>query len=210
MRDWYFMTDENPEDLLQAVYFPHVASAGTAMVRQVNSGPDSERGAIADVFFAAIVAARRQILAVTPYFVPTPAIVHALKSAAHRGVDVRIIVPKRSNHMVAGLAGCALYEELLNAGVRIFERQPPFIHAKALVVDDSFTFVGTANLDARSFRLNYETNLAVFDDAFANEVKHIMLDDLAQSDELSLADWRARPVSRQMLENLSFLMMPVL
>lgn len=210
MRDWHFMTDEDPESLLQEVYFPHLEPAGDMAARLISTGPTAEMECIADVFFMAIVAARKQIIATTPYFVPPQDILRALRSAALRGVDVRLIVPVRNNHVYAGLAGRALYDELLCAGVRVFERRPPFIHAKALIVDDAFALVGTANLDARSLQLNYETNLAVYDDEFINRLKRIVLNDLAQSDELELAAWRRRPASRRMLENLAFLMMPVL
>jgi len=88
-----------------------------------------------------VAAADKQVLVATPYFVPTPDIVRAMRTAALRGVDVRLLVPKKNNHVYAGLAGCALYDGLLDAGVRIFERRPPFMHAKALIVDDTFAVV---------------------------------------------------------------------
>ncbi len=211
MRDWYFMTDENPQDLLREVYFPQVPSAGPAMIRVINSGPtQSEMEVIADVFFMAITSARRQILAVTPYFVPTRDIVRAFRSAALRDVDVRLVLPAKNNHVYAGLAGRALYDELLSAGVRIFERRLPFMHSKALLVDDMYALVGTANLDVRSLRLNYETNLVVFDSGFIGRLKQIVLNDISMSDELSLDKWRRRPAYQAVLENLAYLMMPVL
>jgi cardiolipin synthase len=98
----------------------------------------------------------------------------------------------------------------LDAGVRIRERPPPFIHAKALVVDDMFALIGTANLDMRSLRLNHETNLAVFDEPFVNTLKRLILDDEARSTELTAADWHGRPGYRRILENFSALMRPVL
>jgi len=210
MRDWYFMTGYDPKDLLKEEYFPEVPASGNALVRVINSGPSSEMEIIADVFFTAIVAAQKQILIATPYFVPTHDIVRALRTAALRGVDVRLIVPEKNNHFYAGLAGRALYEELLEAGVRVFLRQPPFMHAKALVVDDAFALVGTANLDVRSLRLNYETNLVVYDDTFVNQMKEIVLDDEAHSRALQLEAWRRRPLRQRCLENLAHLMKPVL
>jgi len=101
-------------------------------------GPAYESEAISDVFFMAIAAARSQVIAVTPYFIPSRDIIQALRSAALRGVDVKLLVPRENNHISAGYASRAFYEELLQAGVRIFEREPPFMHAKALVVDDIF------------------------------------------------------------------------
>lgn len=208
LRDWYFITDEDPDNYLQEVYFPQLPSIGTSKVRQVDSGPSHIPEVLTDVYFAAIVSARSDLLIATPYFIPNRDLVRALRAAALRGVNVRLIVPQKNNHRYAGLAGQALYEELLEAGARIFERRPPFLHAKALIVDDAAALVGTANFDARSFRLNYETTLAVFDEAFCNRLKPIILSDLAESDEIVLEEWKQRPDRRRMLENLAFLMMP--
>jgi cardiolipin synthase len=210
MRDWYFMTEEDPESLLQEVYYPRIQPSGKSMMRLVNSGPTSEMARIADVFFMCITAADKQVLIATPYFVPTPDIVRAMRTAALRGVDVKLVVPQKNNHVYAGLAGCALYEELMEAGVRIFERRPPFTHAKALIVDDTYAVVGTANLDVRSLRLNYETNIAVSSDEFVEELKCIVLDDIALSDEIRLNVWRNRSASRQLAENFCSLLTPIL
>jgi len=210
MRDWFFMTDENPSDLLNAENFPVLDSVGSHAVRVVNGGPASEMEAIADVIFMAIVAARRQVLAVTPYFVPHRDLVGAMRAAALRGVDIRLVVPKINNHLAAGFASKALYEDLLNAGVRIYERRPPFMHAKALVVDDAFAFIGTSNLDVRSFRLDYETNLAICDSGFAGRLKQLVLDDIAQSHEVKKAVWARRSQRERVLENLCSLLVPVL
>jgi cardiolipin synthase A/B len=210
MKDWYFMTNESPEVLLQDVNFPSITTKGDCLARVICSGPTSELRTIADVFFMAIVRARRQILIVTPYFVPPYDILRALRSAAIRGVDVRIIVPAKNNHIYAGWASRALYDELIQSGVRVFERAPPFLHAKAMIIDDRVSIVGTANWDVRSLRLNYETNIAVHDEAFANALKRIVLDDEAQSEEVTLAVWRQRPQWHRLAENACALMTPIL
>ena len=210
MKDWYYMTNENPETLLKDVFFPSINTRGDALARLVCSGPTAHLQTIADVFFTAIVRARKQLLIVTPYFVPPYDILRALRSAAIRGVDVRIILPARNNHIYAGWASRALYDELLQSGVRLFERRPPFMHAKAMIIDDRVSFVGTANWDVRSLRLNYETNIAIHDEAFANSLKRIVLDDEAQSDEVNLANWRERPSWHRLAENACSLMTPVL
>lgn len=210
MSDWYFMSDEDPENLLLESYFPHIESEGGAFIRVVNGGPTDSIEALTDIFFAAITAARRELLAVTPYMVPPPDIVRALRSAALRGVDVRVVVPEKNNHPYAGLASRGLYDELLSAGVRIFERRPPFIHAKALIVDSKFAIVGTANLDVRSLRLNYETNLAVHDERFIDDLKRVIIEDVSLSREIDLGTWRARPLRQKLLENFCGLMTPAL
>ena len=209
-RDWYFMTGEDPDRLLHGEHFPSVPSAGNARARVINAGPTSEMEVLTDTFFAAIGSAQRELLAVTPYLVPTPDILRAFRVAALRGVDVRLVLPLKNNHVYAGMAGRALYDDLLAAGVRIFERPPPFIHAKALIVDDVLAIVGTANLDVRSLRLNYETNIAVFDEAFIRELKRIVLEDLDASRELELGRWRARPGVYRILENACNLLTPIL
>jgi cardiolipin synthase len=183
---------------------------GSVMMRLINSEPTGRTGALGEAMFMSMVDARSQIIAVTPYFVPTPDIQRALRAAALRGVQTRIIVPRRNNHVYAGLAGRSLYEELLDAGVRIYERNPPFMHAKALLVDDTFALVGTANMDIRSLRLNYETCLAVYNDVFANRMKEIILEDQAESREIYLHEWRRRPMRQQMIENFAALLSPVL
>lgn len=210
LQDWYSMTRETPADLLTASYFPEIPLEGNAMMRLINSGPVTPDEPITSAVFTAFTQARKQILAVTPYFVPTEDILFALKSAAQRGVDTRLIVPQQNNHFYAGLASCALYEEMLESGVQIYERHPPFSHAKAVVVDDVFTLIGSANLDVRSLRLNFETCLSVHDDNFAGLMKSIILSDQAESTPVHLSVWRKRPYYRRLMENAASLLSPML
>jgi len=221
LRDWYFITEEDPETLLSGTHFPasepaglpsiaHRATEGELTARLINSGPSTEKDVAIEAFFSSITLARKQILAVTPYFVPPVDVLRALHSAALRGLDVRLIVPQKNNHFYTGLASRALYEDLLIAGVKIFERQPPFMHAKALVIDGEFSLIGTANLDERSLNLNYESSVAVYSETFADTMKCIIHEDIDLSDEVSLSGWQRRPAHRRLLENLAALMTPVL
>ncbi len=211
LRDWHFTTDEDPDTLLQPDYFPDLEPAGSAWMRAVHSGPTADGVEVmAPVFFECLAAARRRVILVTPYFVPPADILRALCSAARRGVDVRLIVPQTNNHLYAGLAGQALYEDVMKAGVRVFERRAPFMHAKALIVDDTLAMVGSANLDVRSLRLNYESNVIVYDRAFIRDLAAMALREQANSRPLNLADWQARPQSRRLLENFCHLLTPVL
>jgi len=210
LRDWYFISEESLNTLLTERYFPHAEPAGTVTVRLINSGPSTLEDVATESFFNSIILAKKQILAVTPYFVPPDDILRALRSAALRGVDVRLVVPKENNHRCAGYASRALYEELLLAGVRIFERQPPFMHAKALIIDGEFSLVGTANLDVRSLTLNYETCLAVYSTEFTDAMKCIIHEDIDSSDEVILANWQKRPACCRLIENLAALMTPML
>ncbi|MCA1807890.1 MAG: cardiolipin synthase [Kiritimatiellia bacterium] len=211
LRDWYFMTNDNPEILLQQDNFPHLEPTGSSLMRLANSGPTpDENGVVADLFFECLASARRQVLAVTPYFVPTQSIIHAFRSAALRGADVRLLLPEKNNHIYAGLAGRSLYEELLRAGVRIFHRRPPFMHAKAFMVDDHIVMIGSANLDIRSLQLNYETNLLIFDRDFADKFKPMIINDLNAATEIRPNEWRSRPGHRKLMENFCHLLSPIL
>ncbi|WP_168442464.1 cardiolipin synthase [Pontiella desulfatans] len=210
LSDWFFMTEDSIENLLQSPHFPKAQACGSAMARIIDSGPSAPPELVGEAFFNAIVLAKTQILVVTPYFVPTVDILKALRSAARRGIDVRIVVPEKNNHRYAGLASKALFEELLSAGVRIFLRKPPFIHAKAMVVDDGIALVGTANLDVRSLELNYETTVLFEDQNAVNKLKLMVLEDISLSTELNLNEWLQRPSLQKLAENLAALMTPVL
>lgn len=210
LRDWYFMTREPVEKLLCSENFPKMLSIGNARMRLIDSGPSDSSELATETFFNAIILARKQILIVTPYFVPTPDILRALRSAAHRKIDVRLILPLKNNHRYAGLASRALYENLLEAGVHIYHREPPFIHAKAMVIDSCTALIGTANLDVRSLVLNYETMALVEDKEAANKLKQLILEDIAASTEVTLEEWNTRPAIHRLAENLCSLMTPVL
>ena len=126
----------------------------------------------------------------TPYFMPPDAVLEALKSAALRGVDVRVMVPKNVDTRFIGSANQAFYEECLEAGVRIFEREGVFIHAKTLVADDYLSVIGSSNLDIRSFALNNEVNTLIYDSETALSNKAIFLADAAIAKEHSYREWK--------------------
>lgn len=210
LRDWYYMTDEPAEKLLTGAHFPTPVRAGPMAVRLQNSGPTrDETGAALDTYFAAANLARKQLLLLTPYFVPPEPLILALRQAAFRGVDVKVLVPAENNHPTLRLASRALYAPLLTAGVRIFERHPPFIHAKAAIIDDAASIIGSVNLDPRSLSLNYETNLVVFDTDFSARLKSALLDEFARSDEIHYSEWRRRPMAMQLAENFFNLFHPI-
>ena len=210
LRDWYFMTNEPVEKLICTENFPKMLSIGDVRMRLIDSGPSNPPGLATETFFNSVILARQQILIVTPYFVPNHDILRALRFAAHRGVDVRLILPQKNNHHCTGLASRALYEDLLTAGVRIFHREPPFIHAKTMIIDSSAALVGTANLDIRSLELNYETMVLIDDEEAANKLKQLFLEDIAASTEVTLEEWLLRTAIQKLGENLCSLMTPVL
>lgn len=144
----------------------------------VPTGPGDKLDSGALFFFTAISEARQRIWIATPYFVPDTDIISALNGAALRGCDVRLIIPDRADHYLTWLAAYAYFDEVRPAGVRIFRYTDGFMHQKVVLVDDAFAAVGTANLDNRSFRLNFETMAVIHDEEFAWEVEDMLAADL--------------------------------
>lgn len=210
VQDWVFASGDPPERLLGDRCFPALEERGEALVQVVPGGPEEEGRGLADALFGAVTSARESLLVATPYFVPDEPLLQAFRYAALRGVDVRLVLPRRSNHRYAEFAARSLYEELLEAGVRIFEREPPFMHAKALVVDDVYAMVGSANLDHRSLHLNFEINVEVGDPDFARRVRDQVESEIDRSGEVRLQEHQERPLPRRLAENFCFLFQPVL
>jgi cardiolipin synthase len=186
---------------------------GEATVAIVRSGPDLEgpaREAIHRLFFTAITLARSRVYVTTPYFIPDRSILVALQSAALRGVDVRLLFPSRSNHKVVFQAGRSFYEELLAAGVGIYEYGPGMIHAKTMVVDGAVALVGSANMDLRSFRLNFEVHAVVRDAATAAQLDACFEADLALSSRIDPATWRRRSWHARALEGGARFLSPLM
>jgi len=160
--DWRFATGESLEPPP-----PPEPSCPGSIVTVVPSGPDQEYNANALTYFAGIASARRRCWLQSPYFIPDQPTTQALLSAQMRGVDVRVLLPERCDLRLVGAAARTYYRELLRGGVRIFEYQPSMLHGKVMVVDGAWALVGSANVDVRSFRLNFELGALVVDAAFA-------------------------------------------
>lgn len=208
LQDWFFATGEAVDP---GPYFPeHPGDGGDATVAIVPSGPDTATEAIHRVFFAAIAGARERVRITTPYFVPDATMVVALQVAAMRGVDVRIILPRRSNHAVTFHAGRSFYEELLRAGVRIHEYDPAMIHAKTMVVDGRIVLIGSANMDMRSFRLNFEVHALMHDESTAATLESYFAEDLARTLPVKLDDWQKRPARMRIAEAWGRFLSPLL
>jgi len=210
VEDWVFATGVRPETLLGEEYFPPLSAEGEAVAQVVPGGPDREGRGLADAVFGAITAAERSLDLLTPYFVPDEPILQALRYAARRGVEVRLVVPRRGNHWYAEQAGRSLYGDLLEAGVRIFERKPPFLHAKAILADGAYAMLGSANLDYRSLHLNFETNVEVGDRSFARTLGEQVEREIEASREVRLDEHRRRPLPSKLVQNFCRLFQPVL
>ncbi|MBA2663701.1 MAG: hypothetical protein H0U74_15540 [Bradymonadaceae bacterium] len=178
--------------------------------RVVASGPDDPLSTIHKMFFLAITSAKERLYIITPYFVPDHAIITALQTAAMRGVDVRILVPAKSDVPITQHAGRSYFESLLEVGVRVFEYTKCVLHAKLLVFDRNFTFVGSANMDIRSFRFNFETNVVLDSLEVNRAMSQLFLDTLKQSQEIHLAEFQKRSKRERLLEGGARLLSPLL
>ncbi|GJE28223.1 cardiolipin synthase [Methylobacterium organophilum] len=170
--DWAFVAGEELEG---EAWFPDLAPAGDVTARVVTSGPDADIEKIASVILQALACARRSIRLTTPYFLPNELILNALCLAAGRGIEVDVVIPHRSDHRFVDWATRAHIGPLLEAGVRIWLDEPPFDHSKAMAVDREWSFIGSANWDTRSFRLNFEMNVEVYDPALAARLDDFIL-----------------------------------
>ncbi|MDO4637408.1 MAG: cardiolipin synthase [Lautropia sp.] len=200
-----------PQDI--QAWFPfHHEEAGDGLqpwVQIIDSGPDRGESAIYRFFFAAISSARHRVWITTPYFIPDEAIMTALTTAAVRGVDIRLLVPMESDQLLTGLAASTFVEEVLTRRVKVYAYVPRFIHAKTLVVDDELSAIGTANMDNRSFRLNFEVMAAIYDKKTTSVMARQFLKDLESATQLH-ADFQPGSFSQRMVASLARLAAPLL
>jgi cardiolipin synthase len=206
--DWAFATGDaiDPRE-----YFPREpAPRGNATIAVVPSGPDTRTEAIHRLFFGAIVGAEREVLVTTPYFVPTESLLVAMELAAMRGVQLELLLPGRSNHRVTYHAGRSFYAQLLEAGVDILEYSPGIVHAKTLVADRTVSLVGSANMDLRSFRLNFEVHTLVHDAPTAAALCETFAGYEKEAVHVGKDAWRARGWSFKLREGAARLVSPLL
>jgi cardiolipin synthase len=188
---------------------PEPAAAGTpgeplSVHVGVLSSPSDEQLPLRKVFWMSFASARRRLYVTNAYFVPDHGLLSALKERARAGVDVRVLVPGHlTDAKPVRWAGQAHFEELLEAGVRIYEYQGTMLHAKTLVADGTWTVVGSANLDIRSMELNQENVLGIVDARFAAQVEATFLQDLRRAQEVRLEEWRRRPWYKKLRERAS-------
>ena len=158
----------------------------------------------------AINQAEARIWLATPYFIPTPAILTSLRAAVYRGVDVRLMVPAHSDVRLVRHAARSYYPALLSVGVRVFEYQPAMHHAKVAVFDDDLVLIGSANLDSRSFRLNFECSCFVGGEALNGELAAVLEKDFADSIEIERDSWQRRPWLGRLIDGTAHLLSPLL
>jgi cardiolipin synthase len=206
--DWMACVNENLDTLLKAP-LPRPLSGGfTAQV--IGTGPTVRASAMPEFFESLLFAARREVMITTPYYVPNDSLQNALCTAAYRGIAVTIIFPARNDSWIVGAASRSYYGELLDAGVKIYEYEDGLLHTKSLTVDRVLTLIGSANMDRRSFDLNYENNILLVDEQLTQSMIERQNHYLAHSrlvTKEAVAEW---PLSRCLWNNLIATLGPLL
>ncbi len=211
LNDWNFCSEQQVEieDEL-SLKFSDWPATDNKMLQVIASGPDSPQPTILFSILQAIHTAKSEILITTPYFIPNPALLKALKIAVLSGVVVKVLVPYHSDSRVVNAAAQSFYYELMAAGVVFYRYTKGFIHAKTMVVDGFLSIMGTANFDERSFELNFEVNVLIYDEDFAQQLQQSFTRDVSQAKKLTMAAYEQRSAIKVFVEKLARLFSPIL
>lgn len=204
-KDWYWATSEVPNlDLSMPT------EQGSAEVLALPTGPVDTLENCSLMFIQAIASAKERFWIASPYFVPDSSVMKALQMAAMRGVDVRILLPQKPDHLMVYLAGFACLKELGQPGIRVFRYLDGFLHQKVFLADNALAGVGTANLDNRSFRLNFEITMLIEDSEFCKDVETMFLDDFNHCVETGPNEYDKKSILRQTIIRFARLLSPIL
>ena len=207
LTDWY-ATDHSL--ITSSSYFPQMEDKGTSLMQVVTSDPVGEWKDIMQGLLIAITSAQKYVYIQSPYLLPTEPILLALKTAAAAGVDVRIMIPEKSDSRMVHWGTMSYLQELMEAGIKIYMYQKGFLHSKLIVCDDCLSSVGSTNMDFRSFEHNFEINAFMYDKTSALMLKDIFLSDQKDAKLLHLNAWRLRPWSQKVKESVIRLFAPLL
>ncbi|MFH1629063.1 MAG: cardiolipin synthase [Pseudomonadota bacterium] len=210
MEGWELDTGEGLEALEATSDVHPVPAKGGAAVQVVPSGPGFRPEAIHQLLLTTIYGARKELVMTTPYFVPDDTLLTALVSAAHRGVEVIIVVPFKVDSRLAHYASRSLFDDLLSAGVQISGFKEGLLHTKSITVDGELCVFGSVNLDMRSLYLDFEISLFVYDPDFTQEVRALQAKYIKDSEMMDLNEWRKRPAIERFVENAAHLVGPLL
>ncbi|MTI71155.1 MAG: cardiolipin synthase [Firmicutes bacterium] len=207
INDWYFSKEETLEG---KKYFPKHKYYGEELIQISISGPDTKWESIMQGYFSLINYATERVWITTPYLVPDKSVKMALMTAALSGIDVRIIIPNKADHITAFWASRSNIEELLSAGVKVYKYTNGFIHSKVLLVDDIAASVGTANMDNRSFHINFEVNAFIYDTSVAKRLEEDFNSDLKNSEEFIYDEYKKRSIISKVKESIGKILSPLL
>lgn len=206
--DWEIAT--GGETVRGPEYFPETEPCGTSGIQIVSSGPDTPQEDIKLGYIKMINSAKKSICIQTPYFIPDESIQEALKLASLSGVDVKIMIPDKPDHIFVYWATYSFIGDLLQAGVRAYTYGKGFLHAKTIAIDGNISSVGTANFDIRSFKLNFEINAFIYDPKVSESLQQSFNQDISFSEELTMEKYLNRSNMIKFKESISRLLTPVL
>jgi cardiolipin synthase len=207
LEDWYFVNRELVED---SRLFPLLPPAGSALVRTISDGPDKEFRKLHCIIMGALACARKRVWIMTPYFIPDRALVSALTTTALRGVEVTLVLPAVNNLPYIHWATRSYLWELLQHDIKVLYQPPPFAHTKLFLVDGIWSLIGSANLDPRSLRLNFELNLEAYDQHFTALLERDFIATMSRSRQVTLAEVDGRPLRERIRDGVAKLFSPYL
>ena len=206
IQDWFWASNVKLKDL---VWMPTPSSSSDKKMLIIPSSPADKLETAALMFHHAINSAQKRIWITSPYFVPDDAIMSALQLAGLRGVDVRILIPDKPDHLLVFLAAYTYFEDAAKTGVRFFRYTDGFLHQKVMLIDDHIASVGTANFDNRSFRLNFEITGLIGDPDFAKEIEKMLLNDFSHAYEMTKSDMDDKSFGFKLAARLARLTSPI-
>lgn len=204
--DWHFSTGEEPNWSNLVIPEP----TGEALCRGISDGPNEDLEQLQWIIVGALGCAHHRVQIVTPYFLPSRELLAALTGAALRGVEIDVILPEKNNQPLVAWACESMLPEVLQHGVRVYYQPPPFNHSKLMIIDDFYVLIGSANLDPRSLRLNFELNLEVFDPELAGQLSSEFDRVRGASHEVSIEELEALSMPRRLRDGVAKLMSPYL
>lgn len=207
LMDWYFVERKLITD---PKYYPIPKKFDSNLAQIVISGPDTQWESIMQGISSAIMSATRYVYIHTPYFIPNDVVENCIQMSAMSGVDVRIMIPARSDSRLSDACTFSYMGRLLEAGVKVYRYTEGFLHSKAIVIDDFISIVGSANLDERSFNQNFEANAFIYEEKTANRLKELFFRDMQNCEELTIEAWTNRRRRQKLKESFARLFSPLM
>ena len=206
--NWFFVS----KNLMQpnAYYFPEMIHKGDTLTSIISSDPDSDNANLMEGYFSMITTASKELLIITPYFIPNESVLTALKTSAKGGVKVVLLLPEETDSVFVHSASLTYMGELLKNDIHVYLYKKGMIHSKVMIIDEELSTIGTANMDYRSFDNNAEVNAVFFDQKIAQELKEQFLTDLKSAERLDYIAWKNRPLRIRLIGSLGRLVSPLL
>ncbi|HPR61616.1 MAG TPA: phospholipase D-like domain-containing protein, partial [Prolixibacteraceae bacterium] len=207
MNDWFYVSKQN---IYHEKYFCETEAENGNLTQIISSGPDSDWHAISQFYFSVITSSKKSVFIATPYFIPNDEISFALKAAALRGIDVRILIPKKADSMISHWSGQSYFGEMLKAGVKIYRYTKGFIHSKLVMSDEIVCSIGTANLDYRSLETNFEVCAVFYDKNICQQLTKQYINDIENAELIVYPKWKNRPRYKKLIVSFARLFAPLM